>query len=289
MILNSVFLSGINNNLLNPEFKKMISAEFITSLIVMAIVIIFSFVVYFKQRKLGPLDKPKGIVNIAEAIVEFGDKQVNDLMGCPKYFSNFAAYIIPLAMYIFLGFFIGMMGLPNLIVLGPTSEGYLLNENKLFSTVPSPFTNLTFTLLIGLITVVLIEVTKMRTNKLKYFNQFIFTFPPLLPIATNFAPMLSLGIRLFGNAFAGSCIMTLLYQTFYALFNHFGLIFAPVFMPFLHAYFDLFSGFIQTIVFVMITMMDLAQEAPQEEANEAIGKAVDMRNIVSEKANKIIK
>lgn len=278
-------LSGINfDNLLNPEFPKMISAEFITSMIVMLLVIIFSFVVYFRLKKSDPLDKPKGIVNIAEIIVNFGDEKVNELMGCPKYFSNFAGYIIPLCAYIFLGFFIGMMGIPNFIVLGKKEDGYLLNETTRFSTLPSPFTNLTFTLLIGLITVVLIEVTKMRTDKWKYVNQFIFTFPPLLPLATNFVPMLSLGIRLFGNAFAGFCVMTLLYQSFYAMLNHFGLILAPMIMPFLHAYFDLFSGFIQTIVFVMITMMNIAQAAPQEEANESIAKAVDMRNSVARKA-----
>ncbi len=278
-------LSGINfDNLLNPHFSKMISAEFITSMIVMLLIIIFSFVVYFRMKKTDPLEKPKGIVNIAEVIVSFGDNKVNELMGCPKYFSDFAGYIIPLSAYIFLGFFIGMMGIPNFIVLGKKSDGYILNETKLFSTLPSPFTNLTFTLLLGLITVVLIEVTKLRTDKWKYVNQFIFTFPPLLPLATNFVPMLSLGIRLFGNAFAGFCITTLLYQTFYALFSHFGLLLAPVIMPFLHAYFDLFSGFIQTIVFVMITMMDIMQGAPQEEANESISKAVDMRNSVARKA-----
>ena len=278
-------LSGINfGNLLNPEFPKMISAEFITSMIVMLLVIIFSFAVYFRLKKSNPLEKPKGIVNIAEVIVSFGDEKVNELMGCPKYFSNFAGYIIPLCAYIFLGFFVGMMGIPNFIVLGRKADGYLLNETTRFSALPSPFTNLTFTLLIGLITVVLIEVTKMRTDKWKYVNQFVFTFPPLLPLATNFVPMLSLGIRLFGNAFAGFCVMTLLYQSFYAMLNHFGLILAPMIMPFLHAYFDLFSGFIQTIVFVMITMMDIAQAAPQEEANESIAKAVDMRNSVARKS-----
>ncbi len=277
-------LSGINfDNLLNPNFSKMISAEFITSMIVMLVIILFSFVVYFRMKKTDPMEKPKGIVNIAEIIVSFGDEKVNSLMGCPKYFSNFAGYIIPLSAYIFLGFFIGMMGIPNFIVLGKKADGYILNETKLFSTLPSPFTNLTFTLLLGLITVVLIEVTKLRTEKWKYVNQFIFTFPPLLPLATNFVPMLSLGIRLFGNAFAGFCITTLLYQTFYALFSHFGLLLAPVIMPFLHAYFDLFSGFIQTIVFVMITMMDIMQGAPEEES-ENVAKTVDMRNSVARKA-----
>ena len=283
-----VLSDGINfDNVLNPNFLKMISPEFVTSLIVMLAIIIFSLVVYFKQKNLDPLENPKGIVNIAEFIVEFGDRQVSELMGCPKYFSNFGGYVIPLALYIFLGFFIGMMGIPNFIVLGPASEGYIMNETTQFTALPSPFTNLTFTLLIGLITVVMIEITKMRTNRWGYFKQFVNSFPPLLPLLTNFVPMLSLGIRLFGNAFAGFCIMTLLYQMFNALLNGFALALAPVIMPVFHAYFDLFSGFIQTIVFVMITMMDIAQEAPEMETQEALVKAVDMKAAVEMKAKQM--
>ena len=75
-----VLSDGINfDNVLNPNFLKMISPEFVTSLIVMLAIIIFSLVVYFKQKNLDPLEKPKGIVNIAEFIVEFGDRQVSGL------------------------------------------------------------------------------------------------------------------------------------------------------------------------------------------------------------------
>lgn len=273
-------LEGLNfDNVLNPDIKKMITPEFITSLTVMLLIIIFSFVVYFKQRKLKPLDKPKGIVNIAETIVEFADKNVSELMGCPKYFENFGAYIIPLALYIFLGFFIGMIGIPNLIVLGPQSEGYIMNETRLFTAMPSPFTNLTFTLLIGFITVCLIEFTKLRTNKWNYYKQFVFSFPPLFPLLTNFVPMISLGIRLFGNAFAGFCVLTLSYQALFSIANGFGLLFAPVTNFFLHFYFDLFGGFIQTIVFLMITMMNIALQAPEDD-DEKIVKAINMRGAI---------
>ena len=134
---------------------------------------------------------------------------------------------------------------------------------------------------------IMIEITKMRTNRWGYFKQFVNSFPPLLPLLTNFVPMLSLGIRLFGNAFAGFCIMTLLYQMFNALLNGFALALAPVIMPVFHAYFDLFSGFIQTIVFVMITMMDIAQEAPEMETQEALVKAVDMKAAVEMKAKQM--
>ena len=43
-----VLSDGINfDNVLNPNFLKMISPEFVTSLIVMLAIIIFSLVVYF--------------------------------------------------------------------------------------------------------------------------------------------------------------------------------------------------------------------------------------------------
>ena len=96
-------------NAINPDFVKMMSPEFICSMVVMLIVIVFSFVVYFKQKKVDPLEKPHGIVGFAETIVEFGDNKVSELMGCPKYFSNFAAYVIPLYAYIFIRFAVNWM------------------------------------------------------------------------------------------------------------------------------------------------------------------------------------
>lgn len=265
------------DNVMNTDFVKMMSPEFISSMMVMLFIIIISFVVYFKQKKVSPYEKPKGIVGLMETIVDFGDRQVNDLMGCPAYFSNFAGYIIPLYAYIFLGFFLGMMGLPNLIYLGPSSEGYLLNEGKLFAAIPNPFDNLAFTLSLSFLSVVLIEFTKMRTQKWNYWKQFVFTFPPFLPLLTNFTPMLSMGIRLFGNSFAGVCIMTLCYGGLNQIANGWGLVASPLLMPALHFYFDLFSGFIQALVFVMITMMDIAQEAPEIESQKEIAKAVTLK------------
>lgn len=264
-------------NVLNPDFVKMISPEFIVSMATMLIIIVLSLVIYFKQRKLDPLEKPKGIVNLAEMVVDFADKNVNDIMNSPRWFGNFAGYIIPLFLYIFIGFFIGMIGIPNFIVLGSKADGYILNESKLFTQLPNPFTNLAFTLILGLLTVIMIEVTKLRVQKFSYWKQFVFTFPPFVPLVTNFAPMISLGIRLFGNSFAGFCVMTLLYNAMLNIGNGFGLIGAPIIMPFMHAYFDAFSGFIQSLVFVMITMMDIAQEAPHEEAQKEMAKATTLK------------
>ena len=265
------------NNILNPNFAKMISGEFIAAMITMTIIVIFSLVIYFKQKKYGPLEKPKGIVNAAEMVIDWADKQIADIMGCPKYFSNFGGYIIPLFLFIFIGFFIGMMGIPNFIVLGSAADGYILNETKLFSALPNPFTSVATTVSLGLITVVMIEITKLRAQKFNYWKQFVFTFPPLVPLLTNLTPMISLGIRLFGNSFAGYCIMTLLYNALFNIAGGFGLITGPIIMPFMHAYFDAFSGFIQSLVFVLITMMDIGQEAPSEDAQREMAEAVTLK------------
>ena len=43
----------------------------------------------------------------------------------------------------------------------------------------------------------------------------------------------------------------------------------PIATPLLHAYFDLFSGFVQTMVFVFLTALFIAQERPEEIEEEA--------------------
>ena len=72
------------SRLRDSNFARNISTEFIASMVTRLIIIVFSFVVYFKQKKYSYKDKPKGIVNLAEIIVDFGDKQVNELRGHTK-------------------------------------------------------------------------------------------------------------------------------------------------------------------------------------------------------------
>ena len=46
--------------------------------------------------------------------------------------------------------------------------------------------------------------------------------------------------------------------------------FGFVITPILHAYFDIFDGLIQMAVFTMLTMVNVAQEAPSKEEERAI-------------------
>ena len=46
---------------------------------------------------------------------------------------------------------------------------------------------------------------------------------------------------------------------------NFGGVISPIITPVLHAYFDLFSGLIQTTVFLFLSMIFIANEGPEDD------------------------
>ena len=242
MILTSIF---------DNFFIFDVSGEVITSLIVMAIEAILFIIIGIMAKCHNPLKKPKGLLTLAEYGTEFFDGMVENLMG-PR-FKGFGGFIMVIAVYIFLSFIIGLLGLP------------------------SPMTNLAVPLSLGLTTFVLIHATSVKYTGIKYFKRYIEPIPLFLPInlISMWAPMLSLTLRLLGNAIAGWVIMSLVYSGTSMLSDTiFGAIQAgadtysiPAFSflaSILHLYFDLFGGFIQTTVFISLSMIFISQEAPED-------------------------
>lgn len=247
------------DNFLRSDFLKVMPKEFISSMLVMIVIIILTFIVYFKGKKYQPFEKPKGIVNIFESLVEFAEKQIDEMMG--KDFRPLTGYILGLGLYIFFSFIIGLIGIPNFIVV---SNDAILNSSTLFTPLPNPFTNLAIPLSIAFMTIILIQIYGFKYKKWGYFKKFVSPIP-FVEFITMWIPMLSLTLRLFGNAFAGFCIITLAYCALEGIGNGFGLAVAPILTPIAHAYFDVFDGLIQTVVFLMVTMLNIATEKPDED------------------------
>ena len=234
-----------------------LAGEVFTSLIVMGIEVVLFVIIGIMAHFHDPLKKPRGLLLIGEVGVNFFDRLASDLMG-PK-FKGFGGFIMAIAVYLFLAFIFGLTGLP------------------------SPVTYLAVPLSLGLTTFVLIHSYSVKFTKWRYFKRYIEPIPLFLPInlISMWAPLLSLSLRLFGNAIAGWTIMTMLY---YALENLSSMLFsfiqtsgpvqwnavllAPIPAGILHLYFDLFSGFIQTTVFIFLTMLFIGQEAPEDEQYE---------------------
>ena len=100
---------------------------------------------------------------------------------------NFGGFIMGVAVYLFIAFIFGLTGLP------------------------SPVTYMAVPLSLGLTTFILIHVTSIRYTKWKYFKRYIDPIPIFLPInlISMWAPLLSLTLRLFGNAIAGWALLTI--------------------------------------------------------------------------------
>lgn len=228
-----------------------LSGETISSLILIGIISLLAIYICIRSRFADPLKKPKGILFLAEVGVNFFDGLVESLMG-PRY-RGFGGFIMAVAVYLFLAFIWGLTGLP------------------------APVTYLATPLSLGLITFVLIHLNSIRFTRFRYFKRYIEPIPLFLPInlISMWAPLLSLTMRLFGNALAGWTLMTLLYAALNGIGGTVieaagqamgaGSFVAPIVTPILHAYFDLFSGLIQTVVFLFLSMIFIANEGPEDD------------------------
>lgn len=130
-----------------------------------------------------------------------------------------------------------------------------------------PTTEFSVTLGLGLTSFLVIQGTALRKNGLRHYIKGIEgPMPAMIPIMfplnliERITLPISLGLRLFGNMFAASIMMELLYQGLTYISG-----FIPIKIPILamvlpipfHMYFDMFDGAIQMFIFVMLTMVNI--------------------------------
>lgn len=134
---------------------------------------------------------------------------------------------------------------------------FLLSMNLVGLVGVSPPTkNFSVTIALGLITFYIVQAYAIRKHGLKgYFIGYVHPMPMMLPINILERVMLpiSLALRLFGNILAATFLVELCYEALGHLFWG-----AQLAIPVpLHAYFDIFDGAIQMVIFVMLTMINI--------------------------------
>ncbi len=135
--------------------------------------------------------------------------------------------------------------------------------------VQAPTSNLSVNIALAVTMWLIIQFNSWKNNgfigKLKGWCEPLFVLFPLNVLGDCTLPV-SLSLRLFGNLLAGTIIMSLIYSLFglmNSIFTGFGaLLFVAT--PLLHAYFDIFSGFIQTYIFFTLSTFFLSQELTEE-------------------------
>ena len=211
--------------------------ELIFSLIIMTALGILFVYAGKKVMAANPLERPKGIVLVCETGVEMIYNYMKSIMPGVKFEKDYYPYFAMTFVYIFIANISGLLGFDN-----PTS-------------------NFSITLAITMVTFTLIQ-----WNALKKKGAFLFVKDLVWP-PTNLlgavSPLISLSMRLFGNVLSGSILMTLIYQ-FTGWLSGFLVpvnVLGPIIAPLLHCYFDIFAGFIQTLVFVTLSSILISLEA----------------------------
>lgn len=170
----------------------------------------------------------------AEMLVKTVNKLVEQNMG--KKNLKYAPYIATLFSFILVGSLISLLGLRSMTA------------------------DINVTMTLALVTFAMITFNKFKYNGfLGYFKGYtepvVFMTP--LNIVGEIATPVSMGFRLFGNMAGGMIISALLYFALTGLSTLVGLpipLLTVGIPAFLSLYFDLFTSFMQSFVFIMLTM-----------------------------------
>ena len=191
-------------------------------LLVVILLIGLAWIANRYMKKAGEV--PDTFQNIIEIIVEKLDQMVGQSMGA--FAGRFQNYIGTIFLFLLLCNISGIFGLR------------------------SPTADYGITLLLGLVTFALIHINGVRRHKRNHVASWFQPIPLLFPINVigDLAVPLSLSLRLFGNVMSGTVMIGL----WYGMLPWFMKLGIPAF---LHAYFDLFSGAIQTYVSCMLSMV----------------------------------
>lgn len=198
------------------------------SLIIVAVALIIAVCILgHKIKKVDPLgDIPKWLIpliSIVEIVNNFSKANIG------RRWKTYAPYFLALGIYILFQNICSVFGLTN-----PTS--YIVTNFAL-----------------AIVTFFMVQITGIVSLGIKgYLASFVgpvkwlaWLFIPM-NIVSEFALPLSLTLRITGNIIAGNVISLLV--------KSFGLATA-IFVPIINIYFDLMSGVIQTLVFVILTII----------------------------------
>ena len=214
-------------------------------MISVASVIVFVIAV-LSTRRLAM--KPTGMQNFFEWIIDFVKGIINSNMDW-KTGGHFHILGLTLLMYIFVS---NMLGLPFAIVVG----------HDLWWKSPTADPVITLTLAVMVVALSHYYGIKMRGFKAygkSYFQPMSFLFP--IKIIEEFSNTLTLGLRLFGNIYAGEILLTILATQLATGF--WGNIIA-ILPTMVWQGFSIFIGAIQAFIFTMLTMVYMAHKVSSD-------------------------
>nr|VFK45664.1 MAG: F-type H+-transporting ATPase subunit a [Candidatus Kentron sp. TC] len=235
------------------DFSVFFLDAFLVSVILAALLIWFSWKI---GRNLN-VDNPTGIQNFLEVLVEFVNQQVKDI------FPGYNPIVGPLALTVFVWVF--LMNAMDLIPVDllPWLFGFI--GLHYFKVVPTTHLDITFGLAMSVFVLIIYYNVKVK-GILGYAKQFmthpfgVWLFPLniIMTAVEEVAKPVSLGLRLFGNMFAGELLFMLI--ALLGAFVGWWLLAIPaqVVLGSLWAIFHILVVTLQAFIFMLLTIVYLA-------------------------------
>ena len=230
---------------------------------VWSVVLGLLFAVFFRRAAVSATaGVPGGLQNFVEMIVEFINESTDSI------FQHKNDMIAPLAMTIFVWVF--LMNAMDLVPVDWIPELAVLLGVSHMKVVPSTDPNITMAMALSVFVMILYYSIKCK-GAIGFLKELtLHPFPSLFAIPVNFvlefvsliAKPLSLGLRLFGNMYAGEMIFILIALMFGGGIGFF--IFGGV-LQWVWAVFHVLVITLQAFIFAVLTIVYLAQAHDSEE------------------------
>ncbi len=221
-----------------------VTNSLLLSTITMVAIVSALYVVAGKKLAMVPTGLQNGLEIVVEGLVDTINSVVHDRKKSETY--------LPLIASIFLFVLIS-----NWLGLLPGVGTFLFREGhegaRGIPLLRAPAADLNFTLALAVIAVVATHILGVgaigvRTHVTKFLNFHgpIEFFVGVLELVSEFAKMVSFSFRLFGNVFAGEVLLTIV------------AFLVPYVVPLPFLFLELFVGFVQALIFSMLTLVFIA-------------------------------
>ncbi|HZZ98941.1 MAG TPA: F0F1 ATP synthase subunit A [Candidatus Saccharimonadia bacterium] len=228
-----------------------VTNSMLTSVIGTALLLIFVFAANRSLKKSG---KPSKFQSLVEFMVEALHNLVVGIAGPGKKTALFAPFIVSFFLFIMFNNWIGLI--PGVGTIGITEAGKFV---PIFRAATS---DLNTTIALAIISVAVTQVFGFMFQKVGYLKKYfnfsnpINFFLGILELVLEFAKIISFAFRLFGNIFAGEVLIAVM------------MFLVPVIVPMPFYGLELFVGFIQALVFALLSLVFFNMAAAGHEETE---------------------
>ncbi len=219
----------------------------VVTLLLSAVIIIFSYLLKNRLKLI-----PRGFQNLIESVLEALLNLVDSVAQDKKQTKKFFPLIATIFIFVILSNWIELV--PGLGTVGINAEHH--GKIVLVPFVRSVSADLNFTIALAIISVFSVQFFGITAiGFFKYAGKFLVspfhkpyfigTFVGVLELVGEMAKLISFSFRLFGNIFAGEVLLIVI------------LTLVPYIVPIPFLALEIFVGFIQALVFAMLTLVFL--------------------------------